>query len=44
MKVGKKIQKVHVLPKPIKIKVPKGVPVEIPIPVELPKKKEEVKG
>ena len=37
MKVGKKIKKVHILPKPIKINwKPK------PVPVEIPAKKERV--
>lgn len=32
MKVGKKVKRVHILPKPIKIKLPapKPAPVEIP--------------
>lgn len=38
MKVGKKVKKIHQLPKPIKVNwKPKA------IPVVLPKKKEEVK-
>lgn len=38
MKVGKKVKKIHRLPKPIKVDWrPK------PIPVVLPKKKEEIK-
>jgi hypothetical protein len=38
MKVGKKVKKIHVLPKPIKVDwSPK------PIPVEIPAKREEVK-
>jgi hypothetical protein len=30
MKIGKKVKKVHILPKPIKIKLPVKKPVETP--------------
>lgn len=38
MKIGKKVKKVHKIPKPIKVK---NWPAPKPVPVEIPQKKEQ---